>query len=527
MQKVQIKIIGMAFICAFLLLTPINVVASERNLYSEWKSESLVYPDAGQVVPAGPICIQWKALQLEDINIKQYNVYLDDDKPIVVVSNDDQLNIEIYVTEVSSHRLRITAVLENGSEINTNQRIFYVSKKGIAYNDIDNIQNLDASWYYNWGITPSSIKNQLDFVPMIWGATDQEIQNIQIVKENGYSQILGFNEPEGSKNGQSNVSIDRAISITKDFAESGLRVGSPAVEHLSDITKEEGWFDQYMDKINTDDIDFITTHEYIYNVCGDATKNQAIDFLKNLQSVYDKYNKPIWITELSVINWDQYWLHYSYDNEEGRKEVNQFMDYIINGVDAYKGMDELEYVERYAWFPFDRTSPQAGASSLFVTETDNHTNASLTLGVLTELGQKYKLFGLPKDFLTGQDILDVYVEDKLMDQKIIYQVSVDGIVYKVEEGSIFVKPRITLRDDCQFLGWYTEQEFVHLFDFDKPIIGHINLYSKWKKIDSNIEIRKLDKEAVITGDNQDQKIYILFMFLSGCLFIISLKKSVK
>lgn len=147
--------------------------------------------------------ITWDALSLNDTNVKQYNVYLDDDQPITVAHNEEkEQNIEIYTTEVKSHQLHISAILDDGSEINTNQRTFYVSKKGVAYENVDDVENLDASWYYNWGTQPTAKKSNLDFVPMIWGHSQNELNNLQNIKTDGYTTVLGFNEPEGTLGGQ-------------------------------------------------------------------------------------------------------------------------------------------------------------------------------------------------------------------------------------------------------------------------------------------------------------------------------------
>ena len=396
-MKRTFKITVMALLSAIMFLSPIHVFGLESDL---WKSEAIRYPNEGQLVPAGPIEIEWNTL---DNNVEKYNIYLDEKLIDSVIASDNEImKSEIYTTEVSSHQVQVGGVLNDGSEIKSDVVDFYISKKGLAYNQVDQVANLNASWYYNWGISPTEgVNTSLEFVPMLWGAGN-ESANLTKIKNNGYHMVLGYNEPEGSLSNQSNVSVEKAVSRLQYFTESGLRVGSPAVEHLSSLLEENSWFDQFMKSIQPDDIDFIAVHEYYAYICScensENTKKYAKEFLQNLQKVYDQYQKPIWITELGIANWDPYWPHYSYESESGKKEVYEIMDYVMNGVDGVKGLNDLDFVERYAWFPFDMSSTTAGASSLFATNTDYQKDSKLVLGELTELGKLYRDSGNPSDY---------------------------------------------------------------------------------------------------------------------------------
>ena len=64
------------------------------------------------------------------------------------------------------------------------------------------------------------------------------------------------------------------------------------------------------------------------------------------------------------------------------------MKYVINGFDDIQGLDELSFVERYAWFSFDATQLQSAASALFYNTKD--TSNQNQLGVLTNLGNVYR-----------------------------------------------------------------------------------------------------------------------------------------
>ena len=412
--KKILKKIGVALLSATILFMPINVHAqeNEENVYDQWKTETLLYPNKGQVVPAGYVHIQFLPLMNSDFEIESYDVYFDGEKQANILDDGGNLEYSIYTTQVSSHTTQVVAITKDNKEIHSNIRTFFVSKKGVAYEHIDDIEDLSASWYYNWGTTPSGADTDLEFVPMVWGLQNYK-QNLQSIKEQGLTTVLGYNEPEGIYSGQSNISVEDAVKTASDFTDSGLRIGSPAIEHVYDQT---GWLKNYMEQLKETsyNVDFIAVHEYFYNICNcdpahiDDTKNAAIEFLDNLQKLYDAYQKPIWITEFAVVNNDQWWKHYSYTNEAGKEEVYQFMNYVINGIDGHKGLDELDYVERYAWFPFDTRNEFGGASSLFVTKTDSQNDVSLKAGELTRLGQLYRSLGNPD---TNIDVEDQSIYD--------------------------------------------------------------------------------------------------------------------
>ncbi len=397
MYKTYIKKTVMTLLSVILLFSIINVSALENNEINLWKQEAIIFPKVSQLVPAGPIQLRWK--QLNDEQVQAYEIYFDGQLEGTV--NKDITSYSVYSTQVSIHEVSIHAILRNNEKIVSQSQQFYISKKGIAYENIDAIQNLSASWYYNWGIH-SQMDTDLEYVPMVWGSQNDESIKMNEIKKNGYLTVLGYNEPEGTLSGQSNVSVETAVRQLPYFIQSGLRVGSPAVEHLSSLLDKNSWFSQYMNQINPDNIDFIAVHEYLYNVCNcsdkDNTKKIAKEFLSNIQQVYNQYHKPIWITELGVVNHDSNWKHYSYNNEQGKNEIYHFMEYIINGVDDVKGLNDLDFVERYAWFPFDIHSEPAGASSLFITESDHQKNSSLKTGELNTLGRLYRDLGNPEGY---------------------------------------------------------------------------------------------------------------------------------
>jgi hypothetical protein len=98
----------------------------------------------------------------------------------------------------------------------------------------------DLTWYYNYTPNPSSgLDSKLQFVPMLWDASSQPGSFAQTVKSlisSGLeiNYILGFNEPDGCKDGGSCIDADAAAQawmseiepLKKDL---DVKLGAPAV----------------------------------------------------------------------------------------------------------------------------------------------------------------------------------------------------------------------------------------------------------------------------------------------------------
>jgi len=217
------------------------------------------------------------------------------------------------------------------------------------------MEDMNLAWYYNWGTFPSvypSVRD-LDFTPMVWG--DAAMENLRAGELDGYSTILGFNEPDLP--GQADMKAADAATYWDELVKTGKRLGSPAMAY------DFVWMDSFLAAVNNH-VDFITVHIY-YGPSAGAVENL-------ISSLYQKYQKPIWITEFCAANfsgWNQ-------DNVSPggytQQQAYNFMQEILPWLDAQP------YVERYAWFSCDSAGAY-GYSSL----TDRNT------GALTGLGQLY------------------------------------------------------------------------------------------------------------------------------------------
>lgn len=158
-----------------------------------------------------------------------------------------------------------------------------------------------ASWYYTWATehpgvtTPSSAT----FVPMIWGAASVTDASLAQAGAHG-PYLLGFNEPDMAQ--QSNMTVEQALELWPRLMKAGKVLGSPAVATGADVPG--GWLDRFMSGAAAGGyrVDFITIHWY----GGDFRTPQAVDQLKSyLESVHQRYHKPIWLTEYALIDFSQ------------------------------------------------------------------------------------------------------------------------------------------------------------------------------------------------------------------------------
>lgn len=385
---------------------------NRNNPYNTWKRAAILTPERGQLKAAGPVTITWKAL--DDKKVKSYEVYLDGQLIHTSDANAETgMSCEGYTTDVAAHKVQILAVLQNGDKVHSNIRTFYVSKKGISVDTktVDYpIQNMGESWYYTWGMEPFEQYNgKGEFVPMIWGNSETGMEWLKNAKENGYDTVLGFNEPDLET--QANVTVVEAVEQQKKFTDAGLRIGAPVTAGWASSSE---WLQEYMSAAG-EQVDFIPVHLYL----GYPGKEMVKTVLHEIQNTYEKYQKPIWITEISFASTDPYWTGLTADNLEYVRKNAETLEMLVNGVEGeFAGLNQLAYVERYAWFSFDTNHTFGGCSALYETNEGHQ----LAKGDLTRLGIFYRMLGNPEGYVVpgldgeiGENDLpaDIYVDDKL------------------------------------------------------------------------------------------------------------------
>ncbi|MDX3072751.1 sigma-70 family RNA polymerase sigma factor [Streptomyces sp. MI02-7b] len=224
------------------------------------------------------------------------------------------------------------------------------SKKGVGVWTFPGVSKAlaasGASWYYTWSTTHSEVTSppSAGFVPMIWGRDSVTPQNLSQARSQG-PYLLGFNEPDMAQ--QSNMTVEQALSLWPQLMDAGRVLGSPAVAYGGDTPG--GWLDRFMSgaKAKGYRVDFITLHWY----GGDFRTAEAVGQLTSyLNAVYQRYHKPIWLTEYALI-----------DFSHGTRfpSADQQAAFVTASTKALEG---LPYLQRYAWFGLgaDASAPSSG-----------------------------------------------------------------------------------------------------------------------------------------------------------------------
>jgi len=215
--------------------------------------------------------------------------------------------------------------------------------KGVANSPCAARTMLNVSWYYNWEQTekePCTGGAGGEFVPMIWGHTGDEqsasgiAAAIKSFVAHGYPYVLGFNEPDNSS--QSNIAVDKAISLWPSFADPALQIGSPGT--AANQNPGQAWFKDFMSKVQADPslrVDFLAIHWYGWNAGScDAKASQLESYIKWAEGFAG--SRPIWITEWGCLN----------------KSAPDTATVVAFYKGAVAMFAKHPRVERYAWYPW-------------------------------------------------------------------------------------------------------------------------------------------------------------------------------
>ena len=216
------------------------------------------------------------------------------------------------------------------------------AKKGVGtwhfHGVTDGLPDSGVSWYYNWQPSPStSGKGGPTFIPTAWGKESVNARHLRKAKSSG-NVLLTFNEPDRAD--QANLPVETAIDLWPQLMATGMRLASPAPS--ADAATPGSWLDTFMTQIQARGyrVDFIAVHWY-----GADFDDTAVEQLRSyLQSVHDRYGLPIWLTEFSLIRFADH----SPDLDKAiYPTAEQQVRFITQAVTM---LENLPYVERYAWF---------------------------------------------------------------------------------------------------------------------------------------------------------------------------------
>ncbi|GAA0592702.1 RNA polymerase [Kribbella sandramycini] len=212
------------------------------------------------------------------------------------------------------------------------------ARKGVSANGVPGASQaltaVGASWYYTWAVNPQGIATPpgVEFVPMIWGRGSVTPGALAEAKANG-TTLLGFNEPDMA--GQANMTVQQALDLWPQLQSTGMRLGAPAVAFGGDTPG--GWLDRFMAGAAQRGyrVDFIPIHWYGSDFSAAATGHLE----SYLNAVYNRYRKPIWLTEYALTDWSTGTARYPTQAQQ--------VDFINRSSAMLKSKS---YVERFSWF---------------------------------------------------------------------------------------------------------------------------------------------------------------------------------
>ena len=236
-------------------------------------------------------------------------------------------------------------------------------KKGLA-GAAPEASGLLTSWYYDWGVNPSTKGVPLHdasmrFVPMCWGWNPRSLSSIPKLRSQNPSLLFGFNEPDHVD--QSNLTVDAALEAWPNLQGIATELVSPSCAQPQDPWMQNFMAGAEKRKLQVDSVGF---HHY--------GSPEPDDFIGLLKKVHGMYGRPIWVTEFAAADWQA---------KEGGPNNRYTQQQMIDFMQAVcKFMEDTSWVRGYAWYPWGK--PDAGgplsASAFF--------NAD---GGLTRVGQAY------------------------------------------------------------------------------------------------------------------------------------------
>ncbi len=355
-----------AVIVAFVLVISMLPIMSHKMDISAAEI-TIISPTNNELKAAGYIDITWNEATSKPV--KEYQVYIDDVLEIATT----ETTYEFYTTKVKTYDVYIKVVFQDGTTVDSEKITFGVTKKGLGLaTDMGaniNLKELGCGWYYNWGTSPSSGSQYsgIEYVPMVWKETDANNfrTRVENFKNQGYKYVLTFNEPD--LGGQCDMPMEDVYNVWQGIeGMEGIKISSPVTALWPNASPD--WFQAFMTKVDENgdyQPDFISIHCYPDDWAG---ASMAEWFLETVVDwTWETYGLPIWITEFSTTG---QWV-----TATGNNGTKEFWEAVM------PGLDEREYVERYAAFGFNSES-----TGLWLYST----------GELTPAGEIYKTLGNPE-----------------------------------------------------------------------------------------------------------------------------------
>ncbi|MEO1498786.1 MAG: glycosyl hydrolase [Planctomycetota bacterium] len=206
----------------------------------------------------------------------------------------------------------------------------------------------NASWYYRWWhtIPPEAAGTNAEFVPLIKFPTAQNLpNNLGIVASlPDVDTLLVLNEPE--RESQSDRTVAEALALWPTIQNTlpNHRLVGPG---FGDDPGGRAWMDEFIAEVdllngNADPSDDIRLDAVAFHWYGASNPNPvsaANNFLRRVEDFHQLYNRPIWITEFAMHDWEGDNLTQDMINANA-----QFLDLVL------PELESRSYVERYSYY---------------------------------------------------------------------------------------------------------------------------------------------------------------------------------
>lgn len=204
----------------------------------------------------------------------------------------------------------------------------------------------NSSWYYRWwhNIPASADGSLADFVPLIKYPNNIQNKVNEVASIAGTDTLLVLNEPE--RDTQSDTTVQEALDIWPTIQNSlpNHRLVGPG---FGDDQGGREWMDEFMAEVdslngNADPNDDIRLDAVAFHWYGASSPNgvsAANNFLNRVDFFHNRYNRPIWITEFAMHDWE--------GNDPTAAMIQANADFLEIVIPA---LESRSYVERYSYY---------------------------------------------------------------------------------------------------------------------------------------------------------------------------------
>lgn len=204
----------------------------------------------------------------------------------------------------------------------------------------------NADWYYRWWhtIPPDASGTLADFVPLIKYPNNIQTKVNGVAALDNVDTLLVLNEPERATQSDTTVAEALAIWPTIQSTLPNHRLVGPGI---GDDPGGRAWLDSFMTEVDTlnananpnDDIRLDAIAFHWYGASSPNPVGAANNFLSRVDWYHQEYNRPVWITEFAMHDWE------GNDPTEAMIQANaDFLEIVIPELEA------RNYVERYSYY---------------------------------------------------------------------------------------------------------------------------------------------------------------------------------